>query len=682
MGSESESTRGGLARWREIESALDRASEESPSTPDPKQLESEPASPLDRPIDEVFGGLLNRAMGSLRSGEVGGEPVGPGDEIGAYRLEAVLGEGGMGTVFRAVRADGSFEQEVALKVLHRGPADEGARRRFLQERQILASLRHPHIARLLDGGVIGRVPYLVMERIDGVPITDFCRRRSASAELCVRLFLQVCGAMRYAHRQGVIHRDLKPSNLLVEEAPSGDGSASEPRVAVLDFGIARLEGAGPLVTATGQIFGTPGYMSPEQARGDRSRVDSRSDLFSLGAVLYEMLTGHRPFEGRDAPEVLSRLAAADMVPIRHRLPGISPDLETIVETCLHSEPRRRYASVRTLGDDLERFLEGLPISARPIASLERWQRLARRRPKTTAFVAGALGVSLTSLIALGLMAVRHTQDLRAERNAAEAARQDAEGLLEFMLEDLHLGLDRIGRLDLLEKVARQSLEYYRRRPSLASGDETLRRAQALFNAGEILESQGDREAALDAYRQNLRVFERLVATEPTSRWRLELARSHQTIATALWDTPEADSALEHISRALELTRGLQAEGWDSESWAKVHFRCLSYMGWLLRDAGAFEEAAALLEEARAFAERRAEPGPESVGEAPRRRSRSELDWQRRHAVALSYLGLARLGERSLLEAEEAFLEARTLCEEVLEAYPADVRVREELQLTL
>ncbi|MCG8457695.1 MAG: serine/threonine protein kinase, partial [Holophagales bacterium] len=160
--------------------------------------------PLAPPLAEGLGALWESAV------ERRGPGLAPGERVGPYRLERVIGEGGMGTVFLAHRADGGFEQEVALKVLHRGPADEAARHRFLQERQILAGLRHPHIARLLDGGMARDRPYLVMERIEGVPITDFCEARRLGPEERIRLLLQTCDALRYAHRQGVIHRDVKP----------------------------------------------------------------------------------------------------------------------------------------------------------------------------------------------------------------------------------------------------------------------------------------------------------------------------------------------------------------------------------------------------------------------------------------------------------------------------------------
>lgn len=209
------------ALWRQVEG---RVSERSPE------------GPIDRPLGERLGELLVDAL-PLPLG------LAPGDRVGAHEIDALLGVGGMGTVFLARRVDGNFERRVALEILHRNPLDEGARRRFLRERQILAGLAHPHIARLLDGGTLGEggaeagglggLPYLVMEYVDGRPLFEDCEQRGADRGERIRLFLQACDAIHYAHRRGIVHRDLEPSNLLVEEGPDG-----EPRLVVLDFGIA------------------------------------------------------------------------------------------------------------------------------------------------------------------------------------------------------------------------------------------------------------------------------------------------------------------------------------------------------------------------------------------------------------------------------------------------------------
>ncbi len=684
-----------VARWQALGAAVDQAFAAQVGEPlgsplaslgslDPRLVSflasPEAASPIDQPIDESFAALLGRALGpEARLG------LGPGDRVGAYLLEGVLGEGGMGTVFLAQRADGSFEQQVALKVLHRGPADEGARRRFLQERQILARLRHPHIARLLDGGLIGGIPYLVLEHIDGPPLTTYCDLLKLGPEERIRLLLQACDAVRHAHSQGVIHRDLKPSNLLVEKGP--DGTA---RVAVLDFGIARVEREDARVTITGQVFGTPGYMAPEQASGDPAKVDRRADVYALGVLLYELLSGHRPL-----PEAGKLAPGAEPLPLHVRLPGVPRDLATITETCLLQGPEGRYASVRALMEDLERYLDGRPIAARPISWPERWWRRCRRHPGIAILAGVAVATVLVSGLLLASMAVRHARDLQVERNAAIDARIHAEEMLGFMLEDLHGGLERVGRLDLLESVARRALDYYDDQDdddqeagdqddddqdpgdraagqALAdSSQKALGRAKALFNAGDVLEKQAEFSQAIKAYESTHRTFVELVSRSSEPIWRLELARSHWALAGAMDRQGDAKAA-DHALAALALSRQLGELEHLPVGWEELHFEILALGGWVLREARssqAPEEALALLREALRFASEKAG----GHGEA-------EKAWRHRRAVVLSYLGLAH-GERGdLAVAVERFLAARELCEDLLSAEPANTLWREELQL--
>ena len=668
-----------LGRWRSFEAAFDTAFdawEDGVQSPLPEPRDEGDASlrqqlagffaspvaesPIDQPLALRFDGLIDRALGThARLG------LGAGDAVGPYSIVEVIGEGGMGTVFLARRVDGSFEKEVALKVLHRSPADQGAHQRFRQERQILAGLRHPHIARLLDGGVVNEMPYLVMERIDGRPVTEFCEERRMGREARIRLFLQACDAVHHAHLRGIIHRDLKPSNLLVEEGADG-----EAKIAVLDFGIARIEDADIQFTSTGQVFGTPGYMSPEQTFGDRSAVDRRSDVFALGVILYELLSGQKPFAGNDANEILQRVLEGEPTPIRRLCPDLPSDLVGITEACLAREPARRYGSVRGLAEDLESYLEGGPVTVHPEGWAARLLRRARRRPRIAALTLGAGLLSLGSLLLLAWMAVRYTRDLEVERNAAIAARRDAEGLMAFMLEDLHEGLESVGRLDLLNQVAHQSLEYYRRRPLSSDGEAVWGRATALRNAGEILEEQGELDRALEAYGAGRKLVEGMLEINPSPRWRFELTRMHRALASALSAKGAAAEGLRHAVKALELSRRLGGEEPVPEGWAGLHYECLAMNGWLAREAGAMDEALLLLEEARAFAHEIAMT-PEGTSE-----------WRRRRALAQSYIGLVHSQEGALEEALRSFESARDQCAKLVEEDPENSSFREEFQLVL
>ena len=321
-----------------------------------------------------------------------GDPL-CGATVGPYRVIREIGRGGMGVVFLAERADGAFDQQVALKVVHRWSSSESERHRFFRERRILAQLDHPSIARVFDGGVTadGR-PYFAMEYVDGEAITAYCANRALGTEDRIRLYLDVCLAVEAAHQHLIVHRDLKPSNILV----SRDG-----RVKLLDFGIAKPldRDAFLTVTQTGEHPMTPEYAAPEHVR--RGPITVMTDVYGLGLVLYEVLTGDRPFRsGRPlelaaavvAEEPLRPSAVVGAAALRRRLRG---DLDTIVLTAMRKEPERRYASAGALRSDLERFLRRQPILARADSVGYRARRFAQRH---------RAGVAATAVVALSLVA--------------------------------------------------------------------------------------------------------------------------------------------------------------------------------------------------------------------------------------------------------------------------------------
>jgi serine/threonine-protein kinase len=310
-----------------------------------------------------------------------------GQRVGPYRLVRELGAGGMAVVWLAEREDGQFQQQVAIKFVKQGLRSREAQRRFLQERQILARLQHPAIARLLDGGVTGEgTPYFVMERVEGVPVTTYCRDRALDDERRLRVFLQICDAVQYAHRNLIVHRDLKPSNILVD----GDG-----HVKLLDFGIAKLTGGPGETAATVERALTPEYAAPEQLRGEP--VSTSTDVYALGVVLHEMLAGERPRPGEHT----------------RRLRG---DLDRIVARAMHEAPERRYASAEALAADVRRHLDGLPVAARGDALSYRAGKFLRRHRVASA----AATLVLLTLVA-GLVATTW----QARRAAREAKKADA-----------------------------------------------------------------------------------------------------------------------------------------------------------------------------------------------------------------------------------------------------------------
>lgn len=317
-----------------------------------------------------------------------------------FETAVPLGRGATGEVLKAW--DPGLERWVALKFLRSD--DPHLLARMQREARLQARLRHPNVAEVYDVGEWEGRPFIAMQLIEGLPLDQAIR--DLPLEQRVRLLAVVARAVHAAHTEGLIHRDLKPGNILVEMG--ADGTAVP---FVLDFGIAR-EIAARGETLTGQMLGTPGYLSPEQARGETARLDRRSDVFSLGAVLYEVLTGVRPFGGDSAVDALVQVLERDPVPPRRRMPGLPRDLETIVLEALEKEPDRRYGSARELAEDLERFLRGDPIAARLPGRLARLARQVRRHP-AAASLAAAAAVALFALAGVALQA-RSTAAARAE----------------------------------------------------------------------------------------------------------------------------------------------------------------------------------------------------------------------------------------------------------------------------
>ncbi len=331
-----------------------------------------------------------------------------GRRIGAYELIRLIGAGGMGTVFLARRADAEYEAEVALKIVRPGLFSEEILRRFRAERQALANLNHPGIARLLDGGTTADgVPYLVMEHVKGLPIDEWAARKAPGIAERVALFRHICDAIQYAHRNLIVHRDVKPANILVTE---------EGEVKVLDFGIAKFLGEEETgLTRTGERVLTPDYASPEQIRG--APITTATDVYSLGVVLYRLLTSRHPYAfGSGRASEIERVVC-ETEPDRPsaaeaRLRG---DLDNIVLKALRKEPERRYASVEQLSEDLRRFLEGEPVRARRDTVGYRGAKFLLRHRAGAA----AVGLVILSLAAGLVMSMRSARAARVEAQKAE-----------------------------------------------------------------------------------------------------------------------------------------------------------------------------------------------------------------------------------------------------------------------
>ncbi|MEL6444579.1 MAG: serine/threonine-protein kinase [Bacteroidota bacterium] len=433
-------------RWSKIERLLEEASARAPqdraafldsACPD-DDLRAEVERLLDADATAYFRGLGQRVGESVDAALADAML---GRRVGRWRLVAHIGRGGMGTVYRAERADGTFEQVAALKLLDTMRSDVVAR--FEQERQILARLDHPGIARLLDGGTTpeGR-PYLVMEYVPGEPITDYAARRSLGVADRLELFREVCAAVQAAHQSLVVHRDLKPSNVFVTENAEGT-----PSVKLLDFGIARLLEDDPdaALTRTGDRLLTPEYAAPEQVRGEA--ITTATDVYALGVLLYELLAGTRPFNlpGRLLHEVarviveeeperpstaVTRADAAVLAAPRQTMQRrLSGDLDQICLKALRKAPGERYATAEAFARDVTRHVEGRPVEAQAPTVGYRLARYVRRN--RVALGVAAAFVALVLIYAL--TATLQAQRVADERDIAREEQAKAEEITSLLI---------------------------------------------------------------------------------------------------------------------------------------------------------------------------------------------------------------------------------------------------------
>lgn len=503
-------------RWRRIDDLFQEAADLAPAdraafldreTAGDEELRKTVQAMLEGLTGNVIAPAIESAIIAFKG--PGGLPDSfEGQRVGAYRVFECVGKGGMGTVYRATRAEAGFEQKVAMKILHPGIAGGRLAHRFYAERRILSSLEHPHIARLIDGGEHDGLPYLVMEYADGVPVHHYCRDQKLDTQQKLELFRKICQAVQHAHQRLIVHSDLKPSNILV----LADGTPK-----LLDFGIAKLLDPdvlddGPL-TETGWRPMTPEFASPEQIRGEAITV--ASDVYSLGVILFLLLTGDRPYQlkNHSAAEVEQIIGTAPVpVPstmvkedtrLRRVLQG---DLDNILLMALRKEPERRYQSVEQFSEDIRRHLAGQTVIARPDTVTYRVQKFVRRNRMAVVLTAALVMTALTG----GFFTVREGR--RAQNRFRQVRALAMKVLTEFDVEARKLA----GSEKLRQVMVDESLQYLDSLAAEAAGDAALQQELALayHRIGDIqgytrIPNLGRRDLAVAYHLKGLAIEEEL-----------------------------------------------------------------------------------------------------------------------------------------------------------------------------
>jgi eukaryotic-like serine/threonine-protein kinase len=578
-------------RWQQVKSVFHRALELAPDqrssfldhfcTSD-ASLRQEVESLLASDQEACSGFLeLGSSCATLREGT----------KLGAYEVQSLLNSGGMGVVYRAIRADGQYRQQVALKIVRADLGGELSLAKFRNERQILATLDHPNVAKILDGGTTeGGTPYFVMELIEGSPITQFCDQHNLSIQDRLKVFRTVCSAVQYAHQHLVVHRDLKPSNILV----TANGTPK-----LLDFGIAKILRPNPAeqnVTAAGLLMMTPEYASPEQLRGEP--ITTATDVYSLGLILYELLTGCHPFRAHgNMPHEVAR-GVLEMEPKKpsaalrqketqklgeqgnsasppafggahgasvdklSRL--VSGDLDSIVLKTLRKEPHDRYNSADQLSEDIRRHLERLPVLARKGTLSYRGSKYLRRHK------VGLASVALVFVMLLAGIAATVREARIAQRNEIRAEKRfnDVRKLANSLLFDIHDSVkDLPGSTPARKMIVQNALQYLDSLSSEAAGDDPSLQRELATAYERVAEVQGDyiffnlgeTENALRNYQKALSLRKTVTASK-SATWQdqLALAKSYRLVAAQIRVTGDLPAAFQNAEEAISIGERLRA----------------------------------------------------------------------------------------------------------------------------
>ncbi len=570
-----------------------------------------------------------------------------GQSIGHYKIIKEVGRGGMGAVFLAKRADKEFDQIVALKIVHNQFANEALIKRFRNERQILASLKHPNIAHLIDGGTTrDGLPYFVMEYVEGETLLNYCDKNKLTTDERLKLFQKICSAVSHAHKNLIIHRDIKPTNILVTK----DGIPK-----LLDFGIAKPyklneSKESVTLTQTGGRMLTPDYASPEQVSGDI--VTTSTDIYSLGVVLYELLTGHRPYDlatqnpieaykiicekepnrpsnivgttkeisfgkaktSKITPQTVSENRNTRPESLSRQLVG---DIDNILLKSIRKEPERRYDSVNEFVEDIKSYQNGLPVNATADSKMYRVNKFVKRHK------AGTLMAAFAVLLLISATAITSWQYVNAQKAQAEAEQRfnDVRTLANSIVFELHDQIkDLPGSTPAREKLITRALEYLDILASANSDDPTL-----LLELGDAYEKIGDiqggmnesnlgkRELAFQSYNKSLEIGEKLVLKQPKNiEFRSKLADSYFKIANMRWIQLKIPESIALYEKSVKFREKLFEENPNDKDIALGLANVNSRYGFAISASGKIDEGLVILRKSASIMEGLKEKYPDDT----------------------------------------------------------------------
>jgi eukaryotic-like serine/threonine-protein kinase len=581
-----------------------------------------------------------------------------------YKILDEIGRGGMGVVYRARQL--SLNRIVALKMLP-SPGGQRERARFRTEAEATARLSHPNIVQIYEVWQEGERPFLSVEFVAGKSLDKELAAATLAPRAAAELVVTLARAVDYAHQQGIVHRDLKPANILL----AADGTPK-----ITDFGLAKTLGEDQTNAPSVAIVGTPSYMAPEQSQPGNT-VGPPADVYALGAILYEALTGRRPFRGESALDVLEQVRSHEPLPPSRLAPKTPRDLETICLKCLAKQPGERYASASLLADDLERFLEGKPIFARPAGRLERAVRWCRRNPLVAGLTGGialalVCGTVISSSLAVWALnekyrAAEHARQATASAQQKQVARELAEyrfAQAEKAVEEYLDGIEKQERLkeadflDLRKQLLGSAAPFYEEFVRQKPGDAKLeaKRGRAYRRLATLHNTIGEYDAALECYAQMQSTFEKLAAEDPSVfEYRYQLVRGHNEkgfLLRTMGRTADAEGEIHKVLNDSLPDEFLQRPEMCKElAWGHGH------LGILLIDQGKFSESEAELRQALAIHAQLAADFPDVV------------DYRLDLAKCNQNLGLALNYQKKWKPAEATYRQALDIDERLAEQFP-------------